>query len=159
LNPMPLQDQLLPIQFPRLGLHGSGYKRTSDPCWRYNCIAWAAGDKNNKWWPHEDGYWPPNVLMEETIPAFIEAFSTLGYQRCADPILEEKFERVALFALNEKPTHACYQLPSGLWSSKMGDLVDCQHELHAVGGGTYGEVVAILKRKFHYKGRQHPLFR
>jgi hypothetical protein len=101
----------------------------------------------------------PNVRMEETVSAFIDAFSTLGYSPCTDAILEAKFERVAIFALNGTPTHACYQLPSGLWSSKMGDLVDCQHELHAVGGGVYGGVAAILKRRFHFKGRQHPLFR
>ncbi len=159
LNTMPLQDKLIPNKFPRLGAEGSRYKRTSDPCKRYNCIAWAAGDKKNWWWPHEDGYWPPGAPMEETVSAVIQAFATLGYEPCLDSILEDKFERIAIFALNGKPTHACYQLPSGLWSSKMGEEVDCQHDLNAVGGGEYGEVVAFLKRRFNYKGRQHPLFR
>ncbi len=145
--------------FPALGLEGSGYRRTSPPCWRYNCIAWAAGDSNNWWWPHEDSYWPSKVPIEETLDAFIRAFATLGYSPCREADLQEKFERVAIFANNGKPTHASYQLPSGMWSSKMGNEVDCEHKLHAICGPIYGEVAIILRRKTQIKRRNHPAIR
>jgi hypothetical protein len=152
-------DKPVLYAFPVLGSQGSGYRRTSPPCWRYNCIAWAAGDTEHWWWPHEDSYWPPKIPIEETLDAFTRAFATLGYRPCQESDVHEKFERVAIFALNGKPTHASYQLPSGLWTSKMGEEVDCEHKLHAVGGAIYGEVAILLRRKCHVKRRNHPAIR
>ena len=43
--------------------------------------------------------------MEETIDAFIMAFGTLGYQPCIDGSLEDGFEKVVIYTLNDKPTH------------------------------------------------------
>jgi hypothetical protein len=55
---------------------------------------------------------------------------------------------VALYALEETPTHASRQLSSGWWSSKLGPSIDIEHATPgAVAGGVYGEVVAILSRK------------
>lgn len=84
--------------------------------------------------------------MEETLDAFAAAFATLGYAPCLDERPEHRFEKIALFAVAGLPTHAARQLPSGRWTSKLGLREDIEHDLHAVSGGVYGTVAALLKR-------------
>src|SRR5437016_14583171 len=67
------------------GLRGSGYQVTSPQNDTYNCIAWAAGDTTNWWWPDEpdnphSSHWPPGVPRVETLESFRQAFATLGCQ-------------------------------------------------------------------------------
>jgi hypothetical protein len=118
----------------------------------YSCIAWAAGDTSNWWWPTNDPYdeprfWPAGVVREETVAAFIALFISLGYVPCDDTTLESGFEKVALFAnLQGVPTHACRQLAEDCWTSKLGQSEDIEHELHAVEGDIYGCVVVVMKR-------------
>jgi hypothetical protein len=117
---------------------------------RYNCIAYAAGQRRRKWWPDSRniGYWPPGVPREETIAAFVQAYGTLGYVACADGELEEGFEKIAIYASTaNKPTHAAVQLLDGKWSSKLGDYEDIEHNTpEVVAGPLYGRVVCFLKR-------------
>jgi hypothetical protein len=55
----------------------------------------------------------------------VAALATLGYQLCEGDALEPAFERIALFAdADGRPTHAARQLPSGLWTSKLGKAED-----------------------------------
>ena len=125
------------VVFP--GLRDSEYRATSPATRDYNCIAWAAGDTRRWWWPNHDAdndavYWPPGVPKEETLEAFAAAFATLGHSPCSGEEIEAGFEKIALFAKGEAPTHAARQLPSGRWTSKLGLREDIEHELHAVGG-------------------------
>jgi hypothetical protein len=61
--------------------------------------------------------------------------------------LEPGFEKVALFADSTgKPANASRQLPSGAWTSKLGNAEDIEHELHALEGEIYGVVALLLKR-------------
>jgi hypothetical protein len=139
---------LLEQIFPRLAT--GNYQVTSPKNEHYNCIAWAAGDTANWWWPGPDPdreYWPTNVVREETLAGFVALFSFLGYVVCAGEDLEESFERIALFAdAQGQPTHAARQLPSGLWSSKLGKLEDIEHALHDLEGTAYGTVMLLMKR-------------
>jgi hypothetical protein len=115
----------------------------------YNCIAFAAGDLRNWWWPDPAGisYWPPNALREETTTAFQQAFASLRYELCADAELEAGFEKIALYAIGGTPTHAARQLPDGRWVSKLGELEDIEHaSLEVLSGGPYGGVIAVLRR-------------
>jgi hypothetical protein len=59
--------------FPRL--LPESYRVTSPPSNRYNCIAWAAGDLLNWWWPVSDSrfYWPPGVTRTETLVRELQA--------------------------------------------------------------------------------------
>jgi hypothetical protein len=124
------------------------FRETSPQDTFYNCIAFAAGDTSRKWWPnHAPGaYWP--VDREETVANFEKAFETLGYKRCEDEHLEAGFEKVALYAdRGGDPTHMARQLPSGFWTSKLGDLEDIEHEtLEQLNGTHYGRPVAFFKR-------------
>ena len=130
------------------GLRGQAYRITSPMDHRYNCIAFAAGDDQNWWWPDaaRDDTWPPGVARAETVESFREAFATLGYVVCGDDRLEIGYEKVALFALAGVPKHACRQLSSGRWASKLGRSEDIEHELQDLTGTAYGKVVLIMKR-------------
>jgi len=131
--------------FPRLT--ATNYRETSPASWNYSCIAWAAGFNNAWWWPQVGRYWPPNIAREETISSFIAAFAELGFAIAEGAVFELGFEKVALYGVRDKPTHAARQLPNGWWSSKLGPFIDVEHETaDDIGGGVYGEVVTILKR-------------
>jgi hypothetical protein len=121
---------------------------TSAKANRYNCIAWAAGDVLNNWWPSRlpVGYWPPGVPRVRSLAAFIQAFGTLGYELCDDGTLQLGLEKIAIYGLENPadgtviPTHAALQLESGEWTSKMGPLEDIKHNtVHDVNGPVYGE--------------------
>jgi hypothetical protein len=138
-------DQLETL-FP--GLRSSGYVMTSPVDDRYNCVAWASGDQGNWWWPDEDSYWPEGARREETIAAFIAVYSDLGFISCDDPLLEPGYEKVAIYAAPDgTPTHVARQLPSGFWSSKLGQLQDIQHQLEDLIGSVYGNCARFLKRE------------
>jgi hypothetical protein len=87
------------------------------------------------------------------VEAFRAAFATLGYAVCAGAEPESGFEKVALFAgAHGVPTHAARQLPSGRWTSKLGELEDIEHALHDLTGLVYGSVVLVLKRPLPVTG-------
>lgn len=133
-------------RFPRLADEGFAVTSEADP--GYNCIAWAAGDTGS-WWepdPMHVCYWPAGVRREYSLEAYTEAFMSLGYDLCDSAGLDEGLEKTALFAKGGDPSHAARQLPSGLWTSKLGRLEDIGHSLEGVSGSAYGEVTVILKR-------------
>ena len=132
------------------GLRGTAYRVTSPPTDKYNCIAWAAGASADWWWPLDESqrtYWPSSVPREVSVDAFVAAFATLGYSICSDDFIEPEFEKVALFANpGGLPTHAARQLPTGRWTSKLGQSGDIEHDLRALEGQIYGTVAVILRR-------------
>jgi hypothetical protein len=133
--------------FPHLAR--SPYTVTSPSTPEYNCIAWAAGETERWWWPVAGffAYWPPTIPLQETLDAFIKAFSTLGFIPCEDPHIEHGHEKIALYVdENGKPTHAARQLPNGRWTSKLGQSQDIEHELEGITGSVYGSVAQVLKR-------------
>ena len=140
----PLLEGLFPY------LRGTSWRVTSPPTALYNCVAWAAGQDNIWWWPvfpPEVGYfWPAAAPREETVTALILAFSTLGYQAAPDAGLVAGMVKIAVYARGDEPTHAARQLPSGLWTSKLGRFADIEHSLESLTGKEYGSVVQILQR-------------
>lgn len=143
---MTLLEQLFP------GLRTSAYSVTSPRDREYNCIAWAAGDVANWWWPTTGPadvprFWPDGAPREETLAAFILAFGTLDFAPADNEALELGVEKVALFVdANGMPTHAARQLPTGRWTSKLGFSEDLEHDLHALEGDIYGTVTIVLRR-------------
>ncbi len=130
-------------------LRDTSYRSTSPATPEYNCIAWAAEDQSQWWWPDAMGlgYWPAGVAREETLRAFEDAYGTLGFRPCDDADLEPGFEKVALYARASVPTHAARQLPDGRWTSKLGPLEDIEHDSpDGVAGDSYGNVALVLRR-------------
>ena len=134
----------LPILYPNL----RDFSITSDVSRQYNCIAWAFGDTRRWWWPHTGYYWPrPYSLNEETVHNFVEVFADAGYEVCADGVIENGFEKIAIFAINGEPTHVARQLNTGRWTSKLGNLEDIDHAmLEEVECHIYGKVVTYMRR-------------
>lgn len=131
------------IAFPLLVV----YRITSKATETYNCIAWAAEDDTQPWWPSQDAFWPPGVPINTTVAAFIQAFGTLGYFPCSDGSLENGYIKVVLYALGADVKHAARQLPSGLWASKLGKAEDIEHDTpESLTGPVYGQVVQFLCR-------------
>lgn len=131
------------------GLRAEGYTVTSDHTEDYNCIAWAAGDQS-AWWSHAVGYRWPNAKRTPLIESLVEIFVGLGYETCDNASLEDGFEKVALYARGPLWKHAAQQLPSGLWTSKLGPDEDIQHATpEALIGDHYGVVHCIMRRRHH----------
>lgn len=89
----------------------------------------------------------PTASREDTLPAFLAAFALLGYTSTSDSTLEPNVGKVALYARSGSPTHAARQLPTGRWTSKLGQAEDIEHELLALVGSLYGDVAVILARR------------
>jgi len=130
------------------GLQGQPYRITSPRDGDYNCIAFAVGDNRNWWWPDlaEEDTWPAGVARVETVAAFRDAFATFGYVVCDHDLVEEGYEKIALFALSGIPKHASRQLLSGRWTSKLGKREDVEHALQDLTGMVYGSVALVMKR-------------
>ncbi len=78
--------------------------------------------------------------------AFVQAFATAGFVPCPDGSLETGWEKAAIFATDEGPTHAARQLDTGHWTSKLGPDDDIEHTLLGLVSLTYGTVVQFLRR-------------
>ena len=129
-------------------LPGSEYSITSPMDKRYNCIAWAAGD-DSKWWEPDiwgQCYWPEEVVRSYSLDAFKAVFELKGYEECENGNLEEGFEKVAIFARGSQFEHVAKQLDSGLWTSKLGDWEDIEHQLRSLEEGIYGNAIIFLKK-------------
>jgi hypothetical protein len=141
--------------FPKL--RREDYHVTSEEDWTYNCIAYAAGRSDAPWWPIEEDtegvVWPEGLAREETLACFILAFQTLRYVPCESSALEEGVEKIAIFVNTDgTPAHAAKQLPSGAWTSKLGDWEDIEHKTLANLEGdeispAYGRAIQIMKRE------------
>jgi len=136
-------------------LADSNCEITSKVSPKYNCIAWAADDDKNNWWPSKRpvGYWPLTARRTRTLVAFIQAYRTRGYEVCADGTLEPGIEKIAIYGtVNQDdgsiiPTHAALQLETGEWTSKMGPLEDIRHKtVNDVNGPLYGEPRRYMSR-------------
>lgn len=150
----------LPQIFPRLndaefGLDDVTSRKTPN----YNCIAFAAKDENQPWWPMPDRpgipgllyyYWPEGLPRERpaTVGNFIRAFETLDYRQCRDGKPEWGYEKVAIYVdKNDVPTHMARELGDGIWYSKLGDEQDIRHHiLSAVENADYGEAKYFMRK-------------
>ena len=94
-------------------------------------------------------YWPPGIPPEYSLESYSRAYEIHGYTRCASGELEADYEKIALFVDEFGiPSHASYQLESGIWISKLGEWEDIEHDsLQALeGDDNYGTVAAYLRR-------------
>lgn len=130
-------------------LSNTQYRITSSHTPSYNCLAWAA-EEADRWWsplPEDDYYWPEGVSKEVSVEAFAKAYETLGFLICDNADLETNIEKIAIYAtLDGKPQHVARQLPSGLWTSKLGRPEDIEHQLTGLEGALYGTVQKLMAR-------------
>lgn len=146
--------------------HDSDFYVTSEQTFDYNCIAWALGISNYRFWPvvrDENGkivpvenyderedllYWPDGVARDESLSAFVSLFEHYGFEQCENPELEPNYTKIALYQQCGQCTHAARQLPNGLWTSKLGPLNDIQHgSPQSLEGDFYGKVYCYMKKR------------
>ena len=86
--------------------------------------------------------------MDYRLAAYVAAFGTLDYDGCADGSLEEGFEKVAIYeSTSGYVAHMARQLPTGRWTSKIGQLEDIEHASPTeLEGREYGKVVQYMRR-------------
>ena len=132
-------------------LDESMFEETSPKDSRYNCIAWAACDHENWWWPDEDSFWPEAAERNHNLAAFVQAFESLGYRKCDDGSLEAGFEKVVIYGDLSGPQHASRQISSGehagQWTSKLGPFEDIRHiNPECINCKTYGSPMSYMSR-------------
>ncbi|MGK7932393.1 MAG: hypothetical protein AB4041_13310 [Microcystaceae cyanobacterium] len=54
-------------------------------------------------------------------------FQSFNYETCGYSNLEKGYQKIAVYTLNNKPTHVARQLSDGAWTSKLGSSEDIQH--------------------------------
>lgn len=142
-DPLPHLERIFP------NLASMGYERTSEADASYNCVAWAAGDTTRNWdGTRPGGYWPPGAEPGESIDHLLQAFQSLGYERCDDGSLEAGWGKVVLYADQDGDwQHAARQLPDGQWTSKLGELEDITHSALDAVAVVYGRVACFLRRR------------
>ena len=138
-------ERLLARDFPRLT--SEEFKTIDQASDRYNCIAYAAGDITNWWWPDGIDYWPRWATMNNKIESLKEVFAGLKYEQCDDGNFEEGYEKVALYENNGRFEHAALQTPSGRWRSKMGRGPLIEHlSPESLSDGEYGSPSIYMRR-------------
>jgi hypothetical protein len=129
------------------------FKKTSDKTAGYNCIAFAAGDDTEWWWPIQGlgrkVYWPGWAPRQLTLAAFVAVFEGLGYRRCRNGARKRGTEKIAIYVdAAGVPTHAAIQTEDGLWQSKLGSFIDIRHSAVDLLTG-YGTVAVYMQRRLH----------
>lgn len=129
--------QIIQSHFPNL--KHQALKITSPQDTGYNCIGWAARDDKRCWWPDPD-YYRSIPIGESTQEHFIRAFQELGYAKCRTGRSRKGYEKIVFYIdSNKDVTHAAHQLPSGLWTSKLGREHDIEHATpEGLNGEAYG---------------------
>ncbi|HZK81852.1 MAG TPA: hypothetical protein VFC46_12310 [Humisphaera sp.] len=117
--------------FPRLA--GFGYDPKSEETAEYNCIAWAVGETHRRWDAAPGYYWPPGLPRDDQIETLVRVFKSSGYELCDElnsefASLEAGVLKIVLYADGSEWTHAVRQLPTGRWTSKLGDYEDIEHD-------------------------------
>lgn len=126
-----------------------GHTVTSEVTQSYNCFSWVIGRKDVGIWPDSVGEtrWIRGLKRVESVEAIAEALRVFGFEPCEDRNFERAYLKVLLMAKGpEEPTHLAFQLPSGLWSSKLGGSHDIEHAADGLCGDYYGDVVGFFRR-------------
>lgn len=125
------------------------YEPKSEQSDTYNCIAWAMGDLRKYWWPTPKYgcYWPPGFDRNNSLPVLMDIAKVFGYRECDNGEHEKGYEKIVLYEDSDGVQHAARQLQSGIWSSKMGELEDIEHNtVECLESPDYGKVAKFMKR-------------
>ena len=132
------------------------YAKTSDCTDSYNCIAWAAEDNEDWWWPipyEPHYYWPEVFPFSDDVSVFIKTFARFDYEPCDDGSFEPDYEKVAIYAVGRNVKHMARQKDTGMWTSKLGSFIDIDHATpQGIENKEYGDAVQYMKRPRQQRG-------
>jgi hypothetical protein len=124
---------------------------TSGASSEYNCFAWAVYYTDR--WLQPDvpfGFWPADIPRPRqlTLNTLTAVYAKDGFERCDSGDHEPGFEKIAIYTDRRGlPRHAARQLASGVWTSKLGEAEDIEHDtLEVLEGAEYGSPVRYLRR-------------
>jgi len=140
-------------QFPNL--LPSNHRVTSGATSDYNCFAWAVYYTDR--WLEPDGpfgFWPAEIPRRLTLNTLTAVYAQDGFERCDSGDHEPGFEKIAIYTDRRGlPRHAARQLDNGIWTSKLGEAEDIEHEtLEVLQGPEYGSPVRYLRRAIDRAG-------
>ncbi|HLX59807.1 MAG TPA: hypothetical protein VKX17_00870 [Planctomycetota bacterium] len=123
------------------------YVKKSEPDDGYNCVAWVLGAKDVWIGPPGYGYnWPiPSPAL--TVENFVAFFEWHGFKRSDVIAFQAGKETIAIYSSGGLFTHVAKLVKNGNWSSKLGEEMDCEHDLRAVEGPFYGTVYLLMERE------------
>lgn len=143
------------------GLRNTSWAVKSRRTKGYNCIAWAAREKNRRWdiVPLKGCYWPKAVKRKAGIAYLVAAYAAHGFEACPKQegcIFDHAYDKIVLYERNAEWTHAARLLEGGKWTSKLGNIQDIIHPTpESLICTTYGEPMVYMKRKRNVR-RKHP---
>lgn len=150
------RDQMIGM-CPSLG-NDKSFELTSDITPLYNCIGFAMGMNDVcvalgnpagiAW-----NWWPPTAHFDLNPRSLVEAFEYFGFIECDNGVVEDDYDKVALYEKNGQWTHAAIIETDDLYHSKMGIMWDIVHR----GGDlfhndAYGDIFTYVKR---HKSERH----
>jgi hypothetical protein len=146
-----LTAEELQVLFPKLT--PSTYKRISKAAPRYNCMAFANGDKR-KWWepgcPGGRFRWPEDV-KQSTVEAYAKVFENDGFTRTTNRSHDPEYEKIAIYRDSEGAFSHVTKSDGRVWKSKLGKGQDIAHAsldvLEGNQGDEYGSVDVLLQRR------------
>lgn len=143
-------EKIEDVHFPELK-GGNGYEVKSPATIEYNCLSWALGINWTRYDPEPECagyYWFPGIDREWSLKAISQTLEKHGYGICDSSDLEDGFEKVAIYIdASDTPAHFARQLPTGKWTSKIGDLNDIEHDtLECLATPDYGKPQLVMKR-------------
>lgn len=114
---------------------------------RYNCAAWAIGDKGHFW--DQLNWWPPIAEFGERIDDLAATYAHFKFSPCGlDDTLDPGYDKIAIFGEGGEWKHVCKQCEDGRWWSKLGRSEDVKHALRDVEAQPdYGVLSLILRRR------------
>lgn len=144
-----MSREFIEDRFP--ALRGTPWKIKSRKTKRYNCLAWAAREKHRRWDFAKGAYWPPGVKKAMGIAYLVGAFQAEGFSVCNEndcQTYDSTADSIVVYERNRIGTHAARLLANGMWSSKLGDIEDVEHQTpEALSGDRYGYPRVYMKRK------------
>lgn len=149
-------EQKIEREFP--GLTGADYRIASPKDKRYNCHAFAVHDVE-RWHDHNRVsplQWPHGVSTDGDIESYKARYRTYGFVD-SDGSYDPLDEQVAVFGSKDGTVlHSARQIGPTRWVSKLGKGQDIEHDLHALEGKLYGEVLFYMKKRKQYPESKVP---
>jgi hypothetical protein len=136
------------------------WRATSDATCAYNCLSWSVHRQDVYMWPDERNQfsWPVDMPRGDTVEMMKSFFERIGFRECKSRDHEEGFEKIVVYGNDSCPEHIARQLPSGKWTSKLGESIDIEHnDPKVLEGGPYGAVMLTMRRPWNGPPQLPPL--
>lgn len=126
----------------------ANFKLLSPFSFQYNCIAFAMG-MTDRWVDDSDiawHWWPP-IEKGPSVDHLKRAFRYFGFEECGmDDSIDELYDKIAIYHLAGRWTHAAKIVAAGIYHSKFGESYDGCHSSGGVLRAQYGDVCLIMRR-------------